>query len=94
MKERGRPAYIVSRARRLLVPYFVIGLLYIPVKLKLSDVAVKPFKVTDIWKLMIGQNPDVSLWFLYRPVPDRGSICALVRTYNFHSSPYWYGSFS
>ena len=57
-KERG--SYILSRAKRLLIPYFTIAILYIPVKLKLSDVAIKPFSVSDIWKLFIGQNPDVS----------------------------------
>ena len=91
MKRKERASYIVSRARRLLVPYFVIGLLYIPVKLKLSDVAVKPFKVTDIWKLMIGQNPDVSLWFLYILFLIELICALLVNTYNFRSI--WYGSF-
>lgn len=91
MNRRERGAYIISRAKRLLIPYFVIGLLYIPVKLKLSDMAVKPFEVSDIWKLLIGQNPNVSLWFLYILFLIE-LICALVvNTYNFRSI--WYGSF-
>ena len=65
MHKHERIQYVSSRARRLLIPYFTIGLIYIPVKLKLSEAAVKPFAVSDIWKLLIGQNPDVSLWFLY-----------------------------
>ena len=62
---RERLLYIRDRAVRLLIPYFVIGFCYIPVKLKLSAYAVKPFTLGDSLKLLIGQNPDVSLWFLY-----------------------------
>lgn len=91
MHRKDRVSYVISRAKRLLVPYFVIGLLYIPVKLKMSDLAVKAFDVSDIWKLLIGQNPDVSLWFLYILFVIE-AICALVvNTYNFRSI--WYGSF-
>ena len=91
MSRGERKTYAISRARRLLVPYFVIGLLYIPVKLKLSEAAIKPFDVSDIWKLLIGQNPDVSLWFLYILFLIE-LICAIfVNTYNFRSI--WYGSF-
>ena len=91
MKKAERFSYSVSRARRLLVPYFVIGLLYIPVKLKLSDVAVQPFEISDIWKLLIGKNPDVSLWFLYILFLIEIICALLVNTYNFRSI--WYGSF-
>ena len=91
MRRKERKDYVLSRARRLLVPYFVIGLLYIPVKLKMSQEAIKPFSVQDIWKLLIGQNPDVSLWFLYILFLIE-LICAIfVTTYSFRSI--WYGSF-
>ncbi len=91
MNRAERIGYIKARAVRLLVPYFFIGLLYVPVKLRLSDMAIKPFQVTDIWKLLIGQNPDVSLWFLYVLFLIE-VICALfVNTFNFRSV--WYGSF-
>ncbi len=88
-KERG--SYILSRARRLLIPYFVIGLIYIPVKLKMSDVAVKSFTTGDIWKLLIGQNPDVSLWFLYILFLIELISALVLNTFNFRSI--WYGSF-
>ena len=91
MHKRDRVSYVLSRARRLLVPYFAVGLAYIPVKLKLSDVAVKPFAVSDIWKLLIGQNPDVSLWFLFILFVIELICAMLVNTYNFRSI--WYGSF-
>jgi hypothetical protein len=88
-KERG--SYIVARARRLLIPYFTIGLIYIPIKLKMSDVAVKPFTTGDIWKILIGQNPDVSLWFLYILFLIELISALVVNSYNFRSI--WYGSF-
>ena len=91
MHKHERIQYVSSRARRLLIPYFTIGLIYIPVKLKLSEAAVKPFAVSDIWKLLIGQNPDVSLWFLYILFLIELICAALVNTYNFRSI--WYGSF-
>lgn len=91
MGKTERISYVGSRARRLLVPYFVIGLLYIPVKLRMSDLAVKSFTVSDIWKLFIGQNPDVSLWFLYILFIIEAITALLVNTYNFRSI--WYGSF-
>ena len=91
MDRSQRLTYIRSRAWKLLIPYFTIGLIYIPVKLKFSAAAVKPFTVADIPKLLIGQNPDVSLWFLYVLFVIE-LICALViNTYNFRSI--WYGSF-
>ena len=91
MHKHERIQYVSSRARRLLIPYFTIGLIYIPVKLKLGEAAVKPFAVSDIWKLLIGQNPDVSLWFLYILFLIELICAALVNTYNFRSI--WYGSF-
>ena len=91
MNRRERGSYIISRARRLLIPYFMIGLIYIPIKLKMSDVAVKPFTTGDIWKILIGQNPDVSLWFLYILFLIELISALVVNTYNFRSI--WYGSF-
>lgn len=91
MNRQQRIGYIKGRAWRLLIPYFVIGLIYIPVKLKFSAAAVKPFALSDTPKLLIGQNPNVSLWFLYILFLIE-AVCALVvNTYNFRSI--WYGSF-
>ena len=91
MNRQERKRFTISRARRLLVPYFAVGLIYIPIKLKMSDVAVKPFTTGDIWKILIGQNPDVSLWFLYILFLIELISALLVNTYNFRSI--WYGSF-
>lgn len=91
MDRKQRQHFIADRAWRLLVPYFVIGLLYIPVKLKFSASAVKPFTTADIPKLLIGQNPNVSLWFLFVLFIIEAACALVLNTYNFRSV--WYGSF-
>ena len=87
-----RLRYIGDRALRLLVPYFVIGALYIPLKLKLSAYAVTPFATADIPKMLIGQNPDVSLWFLYILFVITAIAAFFVNEDNFRSI--LYGSFA
>ena len=87
-----RLRYIGGRAVRLLVPYFVIGALYIPLKLKLSAYAVTPFATADIPKMLIGQNPDVSLWFLYILFVITAIAALFVNEDNFRSI--LYGSFA
>lgn len=57
--------YIKNRALRLLVPYFAVGLFYLPIKFVLSSFAVKPYDFSNAWKLLIGENPNTVLWFLY-----------------------------
>ena len=75
----ARLAYIRSRVVRLLIPYIFISILYTPVKIVLSRYAIKPFTLGSLKYLLIGESPDVSLWFLY--VLFLGSvICALILT--------------
>ena len=50
---------------RLLVPYFFVGLCYLPFKLLLSSFANKPYDLENLWKIFLGLNPDGELWFLY-----------------------------
>lgn len=74
-----RLGYIKSRVVRLMIPYIFISILYTPVKIILSRYAIKPFTLGDLKYLLIGESPDVSLWFLY--VLFLGSvICALILT--------------
>ncbi len=54
-----------KRARRLLVPYFFVGLSYLPFKLLLARFANAPYDVENLWKIFFGVNPDGELWFLY-----------------------------
>lgn len=62
---QDRKVYIGNRAYRLLIPYFVVGILYTPVKILLSRYAVKPFALSSMWRMLLGENPDVALWFVY-----------------------------
>lgn len=64
----GREAkisYIRGRAFRLLIPYFFVGLCYMPLKFFLSRYAVKAYDFSSSWKLLLGENPNTALWFLY-----------------------------
>lgn len=58
-------SFIKNRAIRLLIPYFAVGLFYMPIKFILSKYAVKPYDFSSAWKLLIGENPNTVLWFLY-----------------------------
>lgn len=60
-----RKHYIQDRAFRLLIPYFVVGILYMPLKILLARFALKPYGLSDVWRLFLGENPDVALWFIY-----------------------------
>lgn len=66
MRAGKRPLNIIkSRWKRLLVPYAFVGICYAPFKLLLSQFANKPYDIENIWKMIIGVNPDGELWFLY-----------------------------
>ncbi len=62
---KERLDYIKNRAFRLLIPYFTVGILYLPLKYVLSRYAVKPYDFSSTWKLFFGENPNTALWFLY-----------------------------
>lgn len=57
--------YVKKRAFRLLVPYFTVGVIYMPVKYILSDYAVNEYNYSEMWRILLGENPNASLWFLY-----------------------------
>lgn len=57
--------FIKKRACRLLIPYFVVGILYLPLKYLLSQFARKPYDFANCWRLILGENPNTTLWFLY-----------------------------
>ncbi len=57
--------YIHKRIVRLLIPYITMGFVYVPFRMVLSKIARSEFEIRDMWKILIGQNPDGSLWFLY-----------------------------
>lgn len=57
--------FITKKFFRLLVPYFFVGIIYLPFKLMLSSYANQPYEIKNIWQILIGINPDGELWFLY-----------------------------
>ncbi len=62
---RSRKAQVWRKFQRLMVPYIFVGLAYAPCKLLLSRFANDPFQLSNLWKMVIGVNPDGELWFLY-----------------------------
>lgn len=56
---------IRKRAIRLLIPYFVWGIVYIPFRIILNGFASEAFRINQIWRIFIGDNPYSGLWFLY-----------------------------
>jgi fucose 4-O-acetylase-like acetyltransferase len=68
LKLHGAKAYLeYGRARflRLMVPYFVVSLLYAPFKYFFSEYANEPYDFSSAWRIFIGESPDGALWFLY-----------------------------
>jgi len=61
----NRRELLKKRAQRLLVPYFFVGLTYLPFKMLLSNFANAPYDLGNLWKIFFGVNPDGELWFLY-----------------------------
>lgn len=58
--------YILERFKRLMVPYFFIGCVYIPIKLFLSDHITSKISIrTIIGDMFLGNNPNSQLWTLY-----------------------------
>ena len=62
---KQRFAYIGQRARRLLIPYAVMSLLYIPLKIWMSAYAIVPYTLKDTWRILIGDSPNTAVWFLF-----------------------------
>ena len=62
---KQRFSYIGQRARRLLIPYAVMSLLYIPLKIAMSSYAIVPYTLQDTWRILIGDSPNTAVWFLF-----------------------------
>ncbi len=61
----SRKQLIWKKFQRLMIPYLFVGLAYAPCKIILSQYANDPFQAANLWKMLIGVNPDGELWFLY-----------------------------
>ena len=55
---------IKSRIIRLMIPYFVWAIVYTPMKILMAD-SVRFQYDYKWWTLLLGNNPDGQLWFLY-----------------------------
>ncbi len=55
----------LKKFKRLMVPYFCWGILYIPFRILLAQYASAEFNIARIWRMLIGDNPYSGLWFLY-----------------------------
>lgn len=75
--ERG--LYVKDRFLRLMIPYFAIALVYLPFKMALSRFANQPYDISGIWKILLGENPDGGLWFLYVLFLIQVLMCFVVR---------------
>ncbi|MGM9552426.1 MAG: acyltransferase family protein [Clostridia bacterium] len=63
---KDKANYIFSRFKRLMIPYFFVGALYIPLKLVLSsEVNTKIDFQTLPFDFLVGYNPNYQLWTLY-----------------------------
>lgn len=55
----------LKKFKRLMLPYFCWGILYIPFRILLAKYASAEFSIARIWRILIGENPYSGLWFLY-----------------------------
>lgn len=60
-----RITYTKKRCLRLLLPYFAMGLVYLPFRILLGSMARTSYEVSNFWRILIGENPNGTLWFLY-----------------------------
>lgn len=56
---------IKKRAIRLVIPYFVWAVIYIPFRIILANFSSESFVINQLWKVFLGNNPYSGLWFLY-----------------------------
>lgn len=54
------------RFKRLIIPYFSIGIIYIPIKIILAKYATNSITLSNVViDILIGNNPNAQLWTLY-----------------------------
>lgn len=56
---------VKKKFKRLMIPYFCWGILYIPFRILLAQYASAEFNIKRLWRILIGENPYSGLWFLY-----------------------------
>lgn len=53
-----------QKAKRLLIPYYAWAIIYTPMKWLMRDAVRFQYEYSP-WTLLVGNNPDGQLWFLY-----------------------------
>lgn len=56
---------IIKKCQRLMIPYLVYSLITLVLKVFMNDYANNPFALSDVWKILIGKNPNGGLWYLW-----------------------------
>ena len=54
---------LFEKAQRLLIPYLTFSILYIPLRLMMSNMANAEY--SGYWKILIGISPNGGVWYLY-----------------------------
>ncbi|MBJ8349336.1 acyltransferase family protein [Streptococcus zalophi] len=55
----------VKKLKKLVIPYLFMSIVYIPLRLFASGLAVSKYDTGSFWKILIGVSPNGGLWFLY-----------------------------
>lgn len=72
--------YVSNRAKRLMIPYFFIGIIYIPLKVILSDEVTKQINFKTLcFEFLTGTNPNFQLWTLYALFIINLIVCGIVQ---------------
>ncbi len=62
---REKIEQIKKKAMRLLVPYFVFGAIFIPLRILFAKYARFSYDFSKLYTIFLGNNPCGQLWFLY-----------------------------
>lgn len=73
-----KEVYILERFKRLMIPYFFVGICYIPIKLFMADYVTKKIDIQHIvMGFLCGDNPNSQLWTLYVLFLDAVFLCVM-----------------
>lgn len=56
---------IIRKVKRIMVPYLFYSLITFVLKQLFAVFANNPFRIEELWKILIGINPNGGLWFLW-----------------------------
>ena len=78
--------FILERFKRLMIPYFFVGICYIPIKLFMADYVTKKIDIQHIvMGFLCGDNPNSQLWTLYVLFLDAVFLCVMSNAGKFSS---------